>query len=87
MDEHTCEAKPPRINRHVGSKKKYRWTQAAYACVELVEPGHGRVGLVPIVVPCTPLTVNPHNFINFNNISNILRHLYGITHLITETTP
>ena len=27
-----------------------------------------------------------HNFISFTNISNILRYLYGITHLIAETT-
>ena len=37
-----------------------------------------RRGLLPIV---------SHNFINVSNISNILRYLYGRTHLINETTP
>ena len=29
----------------------------------------------------------PHSFISVNTIYNILRYLYGMTHLITETTP
>ena len=29
----------------------------------------------------------PHDSINLNNIPNVFRYLYGITHLITKTTP
>ena len=39
-----------------------------------------------VVLDASYTPIISHNFISFNNISNILRCLYGITHLMTGTT-
>ena len=73
MEEHTWEARLLHVNGNV-AKKELRignW--------ELL----GDKGLVPWG---TLLTIFPHKFISFTNMSNILRYLYETTHLIAKTT-